>query len=131
MSGTARVLVVEDNPLNRELAEAILEMAGYETLSAADGEAALDAARTGQPDIILMDVDLPRLDGLEATRRLKGDPATEGIPVVALTAYAMAGDEERARAAGCDGYVTKPINRPSLLAAVTRALAQHAQEAPP
>ena len=130
MTGATRVLIVEDNPLNRELAEAILELAGYEVVSAGDGEAALATARATRPDLILMDVELPRLDGLEATRRLKADPTTRRIPVVALTAYAMAGDEERARAAGCDGYVTKPINRPALLAAVTQALAEHARETP-
>jgi two-component system cell cycle response regulator DivK len=131
MSQPTRVLVVEDNPLNRELAEAILERAGYAVVAVEDGAAALDAARAHQPDLVLMDIELPDIDGLEATRRLKADPATQRIPVLALTAYAMAGDEARARAAGCDGYVTKPIHRPALLDAVAQALAQPAKETPP
>jgi two-component system, cell cycle response regulator DivK len=114
----ARVLLVEDHPLNRELAEAVLADAGYEVLIASDGEAGLAAAYSTHPDLILMDIELPGLDGLEATRRLKADATTRAIPVLALTAYAMRGDEERARAAGCDGYLTKPIDRQTLLDAV-------------
>src|SRR4051794_12902423 len=107
----ARVLLVEDHPLNRELAEAVLADAGYEVLIASDGEAGLAAAFSAHPDLILMDIELPGLDGLEATRRLKADASTRAIPVLALTAYAMRGDEEGARPAGCDGYLTKPIDR--------------------
>jgi two-component system cell cycle response regulator DivK len=121
MIGT-RILLVEDHPLNRELAEAILVRAGYEVLVAPDGETGLATASAARPALILMDIELPGLDGLEATRRLKADPATQGIPVLALTAYAMRGDEQRASAAGCDGYVTKPINRQRLLDAVARCL---------
>ncbi|HLH27238.1 MAG TPA: response regulator [Chloroflexota bacterium] len=128
MSETVRVLVVEDHPLNRELAEAILERAGYDVVAAEDGETALASVAARRPDVILLDVELPGISGLEVARRLKGDQATRGIPVVALTAYAMVGDEERARAAGCDDYVTKPIERPKLLGAVERALTR---EAPP
>ena len=117
-----QILLVEDNPLNRELAEAILVRAGYEVLMAPNGESALATARSEQPDLILMDIELPGLDGLEATRRLKADPSLRAIPVLALTAYAMRGDEQRCRAAGCDGYLTKPIDRMTLLDAVARCL---------
>jgi two-component system, cell cycle response regulator DivK len=128
MTDVFHVLVVEDHPLNRELAEAILERAGYDVLVAEDGETALDRVAARHPDVILLDVELPGISGLEVARRLKDDPATRAIPVVALTAYAMVGGEARARAAGCDDYVTKPIERPKLLGAVERALAR---EAPP
>jgi two-component system cell cycle response regulator DivK len=126
MSEPVRVLVVEDHPLNRELAEAILERAGYAVVVAGDGETALERVAAGPPDVILLDVELPGISGLEVARRLKGDPATAAIPVVALTAYAMVGDEARVRAAGCDDYVTKPIERPKLLGAVERALGRGA-----
>jgi diguanylate cyclase (GGDEF)-like protein/PAS domain S-box-containing protein len=119
----ARVLLVEDHVLNRELAEAVLADAGYEVVIAPDGEAGLAAAHSAHPDVILMDIELPGLDGLEATRRLKADATTREIPVLALTAYAMRGDEERARAAGCDGYLTKPIDRRALLTALGECLA--------
>jgi two-component system, cell cycle response regulator DivK len=118
----SRILLVEDHPLNRELAEAILMRAGYEVLVAPDGETGLATAHSAHPDVILMDIELPGLDGLEATRRLKADATTREIPVLALTAYAMRGDEERARAAGCDGYLTKPIDRQTLLDAVACCL---------
>jgi two-component system cell cycle response regulator DivK len=126
MTEPVRVLVVEDHPLNRELAEAILERAGYDVLGAEDGESALASVAARRPDVILLDVELPGISGLEVARRLKEDPATRTIPLVALTAYAMVGDEERVRAAGCDDYVTKPIERPKLLGAVQRALSQEA-----
>ena len=125
-----RILIVEDNPLNRELAEAILERAGYAVQAVGDAEAALAAAGADHPALVLMDIELPGMDGLEATRRLKADPTTRPIPVLALTAYAMAGDEARAREAGCDGYVTKPIHRPALLDAVAHALAPQGKEVP-
>jgi two-component system cell cycle response regulator DivK len=126
ISEPVRVLVVEDHPLNRELAEAILERAGYDVTVAEDGETALVRVAARQPDVILLDVELPGISGLEVARRLKGDPATAPIPLVALTAYAMVGDKERVRAAGCDDYVTKPIERPKLLGAVARALGREA-----
>jgi CheY-like chemotaxis protein len=126
MSEPVHVLVVEDHPLNRELAEAILERAGYDVAVAEDGETALDRVAARSPDVILLDIELPGISGLEVARRLKGDPATAMIPLVALTAYAMVGDEERVRAAGCDDYVTKPIERPKLLGAVERALGREA-----
>jgi two-component system cell cycle response regulator DivK len=122
MTQRARLLLVEDHPLNRELAEAILVRAGYEVLVVPNGESALAAVRGEHPDLILMDIELPGLDGLEVTRRLKADAALRDIPVLALTAYAMRGDEQRCRAAGCDGYLTKPIDRMTLLDAVARCV---------
>ena len=105
----AKVLVVEDNPANMTLATFLLQSAGHAVLSAADAEAGLMLARDEQPDLILMDIQLPGMDGLEATALLKADDATRTIPVIALTALAMKGDEERIRAAGCDGYIAKPL----------------------
>lgn len=105
----ARILVIEDNAANMKLAVFLLEKAGHEVLRATDAEAGVRLARERQPALILMDVQLPGMDGLEATRLLKADAATRAIKVVALTAFAMSGDEERFRAAGCDGYVAKPI----------------------
>ena len=105
-----RVLVVEDNPVNLELLVALLEQEHCEVLAAERGDAALDLARTAQPDLILMDIQLPGMTGYEATRRLKADPCTSAIPVIALTAQAMQGDEERAAEAGCAGYLSKPLD---------------------
>jgi two-component system cell cycle response regulator DivK len=105
----AKVLVVEDNPTNKTLAIFLLQSAGHTVLSAADAEAGLTLAREEQPDLILMDIQLPGMDGLEATALLKKADATRAIPVIALTALAMKGDEERIRAAGCDGYIAKPM----------------------
>jgi two-component system, cell cycle response regulator DivK len=105
----AKILVVEDNPTNMKLAITLLEAAGHSVLTATDAEAGLAMARAERPDLILMDIQLPGMDGLEATVQLKGDEATRGIPVIALTALAMKGDEERIRAAGCDGYIAKPM----------------------
>lgn len=106
-----RVLVVEDNPVNLELAVALLEQEGCEALVAETADVALDLARTRQPNLILMDVQLPGMTGYEATRRLKADPITAAIPVVALTAQAMRGDEALATEAGCAGYLAKPLDR--------------------
>ena len=105
-----RILVVDDNPTNMKLVSYILSARGYEVRTAADAQQALAMVETFQPRLILMDLQLPGMDGFEATRRLKGDPRTRDIVVVALTAYAMKGDEEKARAAGCDGYISKPID---------------------
>jgi two-component system, cell cycle response regulator DivK len=105
----AKILVVEDNPTNMKLAITLLEAAGHSVLTATDAEAGLAMARAERPDLILMDIQLPGMDGLEATVQLKRDEATRGIPVIALTALAMKGDEERIRAAGCDGYIAKPM----------------------
>lgn len=104
-----RVLVVEDNPLNLELVRDILVVAGYDVLEAVDGTAGVEIARLEKPDLVLMDLQLPGLDGLEATRILRADPALRKTAIVALTAHAMRGEEERALAAGCDGFITKPI----------------------
>jgi two-component system cell cycle response regulator DivK len=119
----ARVLIVEDNPANMKLATFLLQKAGHIVLSAIDAEAGLTVARGEQPDLILMDIQLAGMDGLEATRLLKGDGATRAIPVIALTALAMKGDEERIRAAGCDGYIAKPIAYQHFLATIAAQLA--------
>src|SRR5437763_6736531 len=119
----AKVLVVEDNPANMTLAVFLLQSVGHTVLSALDAEAGLSVARAEQPDLILMDIQLPGMDGLEATALLKRDATTRAIPVIALTALAMKGDEERIRAAGCDGYVAKPLAYRDFLATVATQLA--------
>ncbi len=118
----ARVLVVEDNPANLTLATFLLESSGHTVLAAVTAEAGLTMARAEQPDLILMDIQLPGMDGLEATAQLKRDRSTSNIPVVALTALAMKGDEERIRAAGCDGYIAKPMDYKNFLLIVTAQL---------
>ena len=118
-----KVLVVEDNPTNMTLAVFLLDSASHTVLQATNAEAGLTLARTEMPDLILMDIQLPGMDGLEATALLKADPATSGIPVIALTALAMKGDEERIRAAGCDGYIAKPIAYKEFLGTVATQLA--------
>ena len=118
----ARVLVVEDNPANMTLATFLLQSAGHEVLPAKDAEAGLALARVEQPDLILMDIQLPGMDGLEATALLKSDPSTRTIPVIALTALAMKGDEQRILAAGCDGYVAKPLAYKDFLATISALL---------
>jgi CheY-like chemotaxis protein len=105
-----RILIVDDNVQNLKLARVILANEGYEVWTAADAEDALALLRTSRPKVILMDIQLPGMDGLQLTRQLKADPSTRSIAVIALTAYAMKGDEEKALAAGCDGYVSKPID---------------------
>ncbi len=114
----ATVLVVEDNPANLTLATFLLQSVGHEVLSATDAEAGLALARTAQPGLILMDIQLPGMDGLQATMQLKRDASTRSIPVIALTAFAMKGDEERIRAAGCDGYIGKPMRYKDFLTVV-------------
>jgi two-component system cell cycle response regulator DivK len=120
----AKVLIVEDNPGNMTLAAFLLQSVGHTVLSATDAEAGLTLARDEQPSLILMDIQLPGMDGLEATVLLKRDDATRAIPVIALTALAMKGDEERIRAAGCDGYVAKPMGYQDFLATVAAQLAR-------
>lgn len=110
------ILIVEDNETNREMLSRRLKRRGYEVLAAVDGEMGIDVARASAPDLILMDMSLPVIDGWEATRRLKADPALQHIPVIALTAHAMASDREKAMEAGCDDYDTKPIELTRLLA---------------
>ncbi|HEX5795590.1 MAG TPA: response regulator [Geminicoccaceae bacterium] len=116
-----RILIVEDVEYNRDLLVQLLED-DYEILTAADGAAGIELAARGRPDLILMDLSLPVVDGWEATRRLKARPETGAIPVIALTAHAMQGDEDKARACGCDDYLTKPIDEDQLFAKLARFL---------
>ena len=117
-----RILLVEDNPVNRRLAQFLLTSHGYIVYEATTGEEALELARIHRPDLILMDLQLPGLDGFQATRLLKEDAITKETPVIALTAYAMKGDQERALEAGCDGYITKPIDTKTFPKAVASFL---------
>lgn len=126
----AKILIVEDNPANMTLAVFLLNSAGYTILSAVDAEAGLAVARADRPDLILMDIQLPGMDGLEATALLKADEATRAIPVIALTALAMKGDEARIRAAGCDGYIAKPLAYKEFLAAVSAQLSNNGTAGP-
>jgi two-component system, cell cycle response regulator DivK len=118
----ATVLIVEDNPANMTLAIFLLQSAGHTVLTATDAEAGVMLARDKRPDLILMDIQLPGMDGLEATALLKREGVTSGIPVIALTALAMKGDEERIRAAGCDSYIAKPLAYRDFLAVVSAQL---------
>jgi len=118
----ATVLIVEDNPANMTLAIFLLQSVGHTVLSATNAEAGLTLAHDKQPHLILMDVQLPGMDGLEAAALLKGAEATRAIPVIALTALAMKGDEERIRAAGCDGYIAKPMQYREFLETVAMHL---------
>jgi two-component system, cell cycle response regulator DivK len=117
------ILIVDDNPANLKLARLLLSAEGHDARTVPDAEAALKILETFTPRLILMDIQLPGMDGLELTRRLKADPATSHIVIVALTAYAMRGDEEKARAAGCDGYIAKPIDVYTLPGVVARFIA--------
>lgn len=119
----ARILVVEDNAMNMKLTVTLLQQGNHEVLQAADAEAGIRLARECQPTLILMDVQLPGMDGLAASRLLKADAATRNIKIVALTALAMQGDRERVTAAGCDGYVSKPIRYRELLKTVDAMVA--------
>ncbi len=112
---TKMILIVEDEPKNMTLLRDLLQVSGYETIEATDGKQGVELARSKKPDLILMDVQMPVMDGLEATRILKADAATSSIPVLALTTYAMKGDEERILEAGCDGYLAKPLDIQELL----------------
>ena len=118
------ILVVDDHPLNLELMTEVLESSGYEVQQAGSAEAALAAVSTSRPDLILMDIALPGMDGHSAVRLLKSDPETKSIPVVAVTSFAMAGDEARAYASGFDGYLSKPIQTRTLRQTVSRFLEQ-------
>ncbi len=120
----ARILVIEDNPANMTLATFLLQSADHTVLAATDAETALTMVRAEMPDLILMDIQLPGMDGLAATKILKDDPATRAIPIIALTALAMKGDEERIRAAGCDGYIAKPMRYKQFLEAIAEHLAR-------
>lgn len=120
------VLIVDDNPQNLKLAKVILLAQGYEVRTAIDAEDALKILESFMPALILMDLQLPRMDGLELTRRLKADPARRHIVIIALTAYAMKGDDRKAFAAGCDGYIAKPIDIDALPRTVAEHLARRA-----
>ncbi|HEX6095608.1 MAG TPA: response regulator [Thermoanaerobaculia bacterium] len=119
------ILIVEDNELNRDMLSRRLQRRGYDVLLAVDGEDGLDVARASAPDLVLMDMSLPTVDGWEATRRMKSDDLLRHIPVIALTAHAMANDRDKALAAGCDDYDTKPIELPRLLAKMEALLRLH------
>ena len=117
-----KILLVEDNPVNRRLAEFLLRSQGYQVRAATNALEAFDTIKAERPDLILMDVQLPGMDGLEATRKLKAEPTTRDIPVVAVTSYAMKGDREKALAAGCSGYITKPIDKDTFVREVATVL---------
>ena len=116
------ILIVEDEPKNLTLLRDLLQVSGYKTIEATDGEQGIELAKSKKPDLILMDVQMPKMDGLEATRILKADTTTSNIPVLALTSYAMKGDKERILEAGCDGYLAKPIDIKELLKIVAEYL---------
>ena len=117
-----KVLLVEDNEMNRDMLSRRLVRKGFDVVMAADGERGVSMAQTEFPDIVLMDMSLPVIDGWEATRRIKGDPATKGIPIIALTAHAMTQDREQAFAIGCDDFDTKPVELPRLMGKINALL---------
>jgi two-component system cell cycle response regulator DivK len=119
-----RILLVEDNEMNRDMLARRLQKRGYELMIAVDGLLAVEMTHKEKPDLVLMDMSLPGLDGWEASRRLKADPATAAIPIIALTAHAMAEDREKALAAGCNEFETKPVDLTSLLAKMEALLAK-------
>ena len=116
------VLIIEDNELNMKLFNDLLQANGYDTIQTKDGREALELARIHRPDLILMDIQLPEISGLEITRMLKDDPELKAIPVIAVTAFAMKGDEEKIREGGCEGYIAKPISVANFLQTVARFL---------
>jgi two-component system, cell cycle response regulator DivK len=124
----AKILIVEDNEMNRDMLSRRLVRRGYHIVIAVDGEQGVAAAKAERPDLILMDMSLPVIDGWEATRRVKAEPQTRGIPVIGLTAHAMAGDREKVIDAGCDDYDTKPVELPRLLQKIEALL--HADKKP-
>ena len=117
-----KILVVEDTEDNRQILRDLLSMAGYDLIEANDGAEGVARASEHKPDLILMDIQMPVMDGYEATRRIKADPALKAIPIIAVTSYALSGDEEKARAAGCDAYVAKPFSPREMLAKVREML---------
>jgi len=121
----SKILYVEDNPQNMRLVRKILKHAGYEVLEAEDGLSGIEMAKSQQPDLILMDVNLPDIDGLEATQRIRQLPEFAKTPIIALTANAMVGDREKALQAGCDGYLPKPISKTELLKTVGEYLTEN------
>ena len=122
----AKILLVEDNEMNRDMLSRRLERKGHAIVIAVDGQQGVDLARTEVPDLILLDMSLPVIDGWEAARRIKAEPISKGIPVIALTAHAMAGDKEKALQAGCDYFDTKPVELPRLLGKIHALLSRKA-----
>ena len=120
---TKRILVIEDTEDNRRILRDLLTNAGFDVLEATDGEKGVGAAASEHPDLILMDIQLPVIDGYEATRRIKAAPSSKDIPIIAVTSYALSGDESKALAAGCDGYIAKPFSPRQLLAKIHAFLA--------
>ena len=125
-----KILLVEDNEMNRDMLSRRLARRGFEVVVAVDGEAGVRMAQSETPALILMDMSLPGLDGWDATRQIKADPATRGVPVIALTAHAMAGDREKSLAAGCDDFDTKPVDFERLLGKIQTLLGGTAESAP-
>ena len=119
---TKRILMVEDTEDNRQIVRDLVASVGYELLEAGDGAEGVAKAAEHKPDLILMDIQMPVMDGYEATRRIKADPALKAIPIIAVTSYALSGDEEKARAAGCDGYIAKPYSPRQMLAKVREVI---------
>ncbi len=122
MAQRKKVLIVEDNELNMKLFHDLLEVHGYETLQTRDGREALELARQHRPDLILMDIQLPEVSGLDVTRWIKADESLKQIPVIAVTAFAMKGDEEKIRSGGCEAYIAKPISVTNFLETIERVL---------
>ena len=118
----SKILLIEDNEMNRDMLSRRLKRKGFEVVMAVDGQAGVDMASSSNPDLILMDLSLPIIDGWEATRQIKADPDTQSIPIIALTAHAMAGDEQKALEAGCDDYDSKPVNFKRLLVKIGNLL---------
>ena len=119
---STRILVVEDQADNLRILRDLLSSVGYEILEAVTGDEGVTLATSQHPDLILMDIQLPGMDGYEATRRIKADPALKSIPIIAVTSYALSGDEQKARAAGCDGYIAKPYSPRQMLAKVREVI---------
>lgn len=127
----AKILLIEDNEMNRDMLSRRLQRKGYDVLIAVDGAEGVALAKDQLPDLILMDMSLPIVDGWEATRQLKADTKTKHIPIIAQTAHAMSGDREKCIAAGCDDYATKPVELPTLLAKIEKHLANQANDLSP
>ena len=119
---TKRILVIEDTEDNRQIIRDLLTSVGYEMIEAVDGLEGVTTAEREQPDLILMDIQLPGIDGYEATRRIRAIPALAKVPIIAVTSYALSGDEDKARAAGCDGYIAKPFSPRQMLAKVREVI---------
>jgi CheY-like chemotaxis protein len=131
MKTMAKILLVEDNEMNRDMLSRRLERRGYVVIFAVDGQSGFDMARAELPDLVLMDMSLPIVDGWEATRQLKSNALTKGIPIIALTAHAMSSDRDKALAAGCDDYDTKPVDLPRLLGKIEAQLGKAGVEPTP